>query len=156
MKDEALSPAGFLMENLSISNPSGELLTRRLLNNAESQKDARRNVLDWLRVQYEIDKPSRKLRTPSDLDSDTFVAEVKKLRGKKNPLSVAALRSLRDEYNWTIEPARVQAAEALNLERQISDLVNEAYGLTPDEVLEDCSSANAIPKPGKSPQNCVD
>ena len=78
--------------------------------------------------------PSRKLRTPSDLDSDAFVAEVKRLRGKKNPLSVAALRSLRDEYTRTIEPARAQAAEALSLERQISDLVNEAYGLTPDEV----------------------
>ena len=156
MKDEALSPAGFLMENLPISNPSDsvrsqiELLTRRLLNNAESQKDARRNVLDWLRVQYEIDKPSRKLRTPSDLDSDAFIAEVKKLRGKKNPLSVAALRSLRDEYTRTIEPARVQAAEALNLERQISDLVNEAYGLTPDEVALMWKTAPPrmpIPKP---------
>ena len=62
------------------------------------------------------------------------MAEVKKLRGKKNPLSVAALRSLRDEHTRTIEPARIQAAEALNLERQISDLVNAAYGLTPDEV----------------------
>jgi hypothetical protein len=33
-----------------------------------------------------------------------------------------------------IEPARTQAAEALQLERRLSDLVNEAYGLTPDEV----------------------
>jgi len=156
MKDEALSPAGFLMESLPISNPSDsvrsqiELLTRRLLNNVESQKDARRNILDWLRVQYEIDKPSRKLRTPSDLDSDAFVTEVKKLRGKKKPLSVAALRSLRDEYTRTIEPARAQAAEALNLERQISDLVNEAYGLTPDEVALMWKTAPPrmpIPKP---------
>jgi len=28
----------------------------------------------------------------------------------------------------------VGAAEALKLERQLSELVNEAYGLTPDEV----------------------
>jgi hypothetical protein len=62
------------------------------------------------------------------------VAEVKRIRGKKNPLSVAALKSLRDEHARTIEPARTQAAEALQLERQLSDLVNEAYGLTPDEV----------------------
>jgi hypothetical protein len=27
-----------------------------------------------------------------------------------------------------------QTAEALQLERQLSDLVNEAYGLTPEEV----------------------
>ena len=29
---------------------------------------------------------------------------------------------------------RLLAGEALKLERQISDLVNEAYGLTPDEI----------------------
>jgi hypothetical protein len=59
---------------------------------------------------------------------------VKRIRGKKNLLSAAALKNLRDEHARTIEPARVQAAEALKLERQLSDLVNEAYGLTPDEV----------------------
>ena len=31
-------------------------------------------------------------------------------------------------------PARAQAAEALQLERQLNDLVNQAYGLSPDEV----------------------
>lgn len=62
------------------------------------------------------------------------MAEVKKLRGKKNSLSAAALRSLRDEYACTIEPARQLAAESSTLERQLSALVNEAYGLTPDEV----------------------
>jgi hypothetical protein len=30
--------------------------------------------------------------------------------------------------------AATQATEALQLERQLSDVVNEAYGLTPDEV----------------------
>jgi hypothetical protein len=44
------------------------------------------------------------------------------------------LSKLRDEHARTIEPARTQAAEALQLERQLSDLVNDAYGLTPDEV----------------------
>jgi hypothetical protein len=60
--------------------------------------------------------------------------EVNRNRGKKNPLSAAALKSLRDEHARTIEPARAQAAEAQELERRLSDLVNEAYGLTPDEV----------------------
>lgn len=62
------------------------------------------------------------------------MAEVWRIRGKKNPLSAAAHKSLRDEHARTIEPARTQAAEALQLERQLSDLVNEAYGLTPAEV----------------------
>jgi hypothetical protein len=34
----------------------------------------------------------------------------------------------------TIEPARALAAETLKLERTLSDLVNQAYGLTPAEI----------------------
>lgn len=59
---------------------------------------------------------------------------MKKSRGRKNPLSAAGLRSLRDEHERTIEPARRLAAEALALEHRLSDLVYTAYGLTPDEV----------------------
>src|SRR4051812_28822728 len=81
-----------------------------------------------------IDKPSRKLQSPIVLDSQAFVDEVKKLRGKKKPLSLAALRSLREEHARTIVPAQALAAEARALEIQVSDLVNDAYGLTPDEV----------------------
>lgn len=62
------------------------------------------------------------------------MAEVKKLRGKKNPLSAAALKNLREEYARTIEPLRALAAEAVGLEHEISQLVNTAYGLTDDEV----------------------
>jgi hypothetical protein len=75
-----------------------------------------------------------KLQSPTDLDSDAFVSEVKRIRGKKNPLSAAALKGLRDERARTIEPSLAQSAEAQELERRLSDLVNEAYGLTPDEV----------------------
>jgi hypothetical protein len=55
-------------------------------------------LLDWLRVEYSIEKPSTKLLAPADLDSDTWVAEAKRIRGKKQPLSAAGLRALRDEY----------------------------------------------------------
>jgi hypothetical protein len=41
---------------------------------------------------------------------------------------------LRAEYTRTIEPARALAAETLRLERTLSDLVNQAYGLTPAEI----------------------
>ena len=47
------------------------------------------------------------------------------------------MKSLRDEHTRTIEPARAQAGAPIRrefLERRLSDLVNEAYGLTPDEV----------------------
>ena len=68
------------------------------------------DLLDWLAVEYEITKPSTKLANPLDLGLDALVAEVKKLRGKKKPLSLAALRSLRDEHGRTIVPAQALPA----------------------------------------------
>ena len=85
-------------------------------------------------VQYEIEKPSNKLLAVTELDSDTWVGEVKRIRGKKHPLTVAGVQGLREEYTRTIEPARALAAETLKLERTLSDLVNQAYGLTPAEI----------------------
>lgn len=49
-----------------------------------------------------------------------------------NPLKDAD--ALRAESTRTIEPARTLTAEALKLERTFSDLVNQAYGLTPEEI----------------------
>jgi hypothetical protein len=65
---------------------------------------------------------------------DTWVGEVKRIRGKKQPLSSAGLRGLRDEYSRTIAPARALAAERFTLERTLSNLVNQAYALTPAEI----------------------
>jgi len=59
---------------------------------------------------------------------------VKRIRGKKPPLTAAGVHALRDEYTRTIEPARALAVETLKLERTLSDLVNQAYGLTPAEI----------------------
>ena len=79
-------------------------------------------------------KPSNKLLTPTELDSNTWVSEVKRLRGKKHPLSSAGLQALRDEYTRTMVPAHALAVEALTLERTLSDLVNQAYALNPPEI----------------------
>jgi hypothetical protein len=91
-------------------------------------------LLDWLRVRYGIEKPSNKLLALTDLDSNTWVSEVKRIRGKKQRLSSAGLHASRDEYTRAIEPARALAAETLTLERTLSDLVNQAYALTPAEI----------------------
>ena len=59
---------------------------------------------------------------------------MKRIRGKKQALSSAGLHALRDEYTRTIEPASARAAETLTFERTLSDLVNQAYALTPAEI----------------------
>jgi hypothetical protein len=140
MKDEALTPVGFLMESLPIAEPSQESRSAvesavaQLLEISNQSYTVRCDLLDWLRLQYGIEKASQKLSEPLNLDADAFVAEVKKVRGRINPLTVAVLKALRDEHARTLEPVRRLGAEALSLERQISDLVNAAYGLTAEEV----------------------
>jgi hypothetical protein len=85
-------------------------------------------------VEYGIEKPSNKLLALIDLDSNTWVSEVKRIHGKKQPLSSASLVALGDECTRTIEPARALAAEALTLERTLSGLVSQAYVLTIAEI----------------------
>jgi hypothetical protein len=85
-------------------------------------------------MEHNIEKPSNKLLTQAELDPNTWISEVKRIRGKKQPLTAAGLHALRDEYTRTIEPARVLAAETQTLERTLSDLVNRAYGLKPEEI----------------------
>ena len=43
---------------------------------------------------------------------------VKRIRGKRQPLSSAGLHALREEYTRATEPARALADETLTLERE--------------------------------------
>lgn len=95
---------------------------------------SRSSLLDWLKVEFELNKPNRALLAPDALDADAFVATVRDVLPKKRKLSAAEIGELRREHADTIEPARQARAEIFALENQLSDLVNEAYGLTPDEV----------------------
>src|SRR5262249_3765416 len=91
-------------------------------------------VLDWLRLELGIDKPSQKLQALTALDADGLIGEVKKLRGKKKPLTVAEMKRLKDEHAASIVPLQALERKAAGLERQVSDLVNEAFELTPEDV----------------------
>lgn len=139
-KDEALRYFNTFVEGFPIPNPTEgqretcETLVTRLVELSQIQQRTVRDVLDWLKVEHEISEPTTKLQSPILLDSDSFVAEVKKVRGKRKPLSLAALRNLREEYERTIVPAQSLVREARELEQNASDLVNAAYGLTSDEV----------------------
>ena len=139
-KDEALRFIKDYVQLLPVPTPSqeqrelSEQLVPRLIEIAGARVQLHRDLLDWLKVEHEVATPNTKLQRPILLDTDAFVAEVRKVRGKKKPLSLAALRSLREEHTRTILPAQTLAREALELERKLSDLVNEAYSLTPDEI----------------------
>ncbi len=82
-----------------------------------------------------MEKPGQKLEDFAALDVDAFVEEVRKRRPKgEGRLTPGALRDLRFGYEEQATPVREARVEAARLERRLSDLVNEAYGLTPEEV----------------------
>ena len=71
----------------------------------------------------------------ASLDADVFVEEVRRRRPKsEGRLTPVALRDLRSSYTEMTTPVREERAEAAKLERRLSDLVNRAYGLTPEDV----------------------
>jgi hypothetical protein len=101
-------------------------------------------------VEHEIAQPNTKPGNAIDLEPDASVAEVKKLLGRKKPLSLAGLRSPREEHERTVVPTQSLAREAIGLEQQVRDLVDAAYGLTAEEVplnWETAPSRMLLPAP---------
>lgn len=112
-----------------------EVAVGRLGGITRSEQESRREVLDWLRVEFGVEKPGQKLEDVAALGTDTFVKEVRKRRPRsEGRLSPAALRELRSGYDEQATPMREARAEATLLERRPSGLVNAAYGLIPAEV----------------------
>jgi hypothetical protein len=138
MKDEALSPMGYKMEELPIPKLTERQIVDldaavgRLIALAGEQQAGRAAVLDWLRTEFNVEKPTQKLQGLAALSSDDFVSEVKKA-GKKG-LGVADQKRLKDEHAKSVLPLHALAREVERLERQVSDTVNPAFGLTPEEV----------------------
>ncbi len=140
LKDEALSPMGYRMETLPIAAPSSQARERavdivsRIIELTKSRTGATSIILDWLKLEFELPKPNRLLLSADALDADAFVGAVRYVLPKKRKLTAAEIGELRREHAETIEPARQARAQILALENQLSDLVNEAFGLTPEDV----------------------
>lgn len=139
-KDEALRYFSTFVDAYPIPLPSSKAeasaaeLISSLSNASKSVDQARRGLADWYQHTMEISKANRSLLNPFDMHIDDFINQIANQRGKRNPLSSVALRSIREEYANTVRPVQLKVRETEQLERCLNDLVNEAYGLTPDEV----------------------
>ncbi|MBL8550504.1 MAG: hypothetical protein JNJ73_11010 [Hyphomonadaceae bacterium] len=140
MKDGALTPVAFKMEALPLPqfDDAARASAADLSNQASAAqrlvREAERAMLDWLRQGRGIKRPVGALASASGLDLDGFVTAVRSSLPKKTKVTAADIAELRREHAATIEPARRARGEIFALERQLSELVNEVHGLTPDEV----------------------
>lgn len=140
-KDEVLRLKNIYMDKLPIAEPTDEAREEvegaagRLVEIRGAEHEVRRETLDWLRVEFGVEKPGQKLEDFAALTGEAFIEEVRKRRPKSAPrLTPAALSELRTVYTEQATPLQDGRAEAAKLERRISDLVNAAYGLTEAEV----------------------
>jgi hypothetical protein len=141
MKDEALTPVGALMEHLPIAPPTEtiraevEPTVERLIALTQEQRQNVRDVLDWLKLQFGIDKPGQQLTAFDSLSEENFLKEVERRRprsaGRPTP---ADLRALRDTYQKYTPSLRQLQGETKQLEQRLAMLVNAAYHLTPEEI----------------------
>jgi hypothetical protein len=140
LKDEALSNDQVKINTFPLARPSAkqveesskavsEAILRRQIIAAQGE-----TIVDWLRHEFGIENPGTALTQSQELDADSFAAEVRKELPKSHKLSAADIARLKHEHATTVEPARRAAHEALALERRLSDLVNAAYGLTPEDI----------------------
>jgi hypothetical protein len=140
VRDEALSPMAYLVENLPIAAPSEQRQDRAtvivcsLVESHSTAATTRAVLTDWYRAEHGIERLSRALGDPLRLDADAFLAELKRARGARRPLTPAGVAAVREAWSETVAPIRERLREAELLERDLSDLVNAAYGLTPEEV----------------------
>jgi hypothetical protein len=141
MKDEALSPVGECMKMLPIAVPSdaihmkAEQAVTRLIEITRAEQETRQLLLDWLRFEFEVQEPGKRLENPTELDMQAFLEEVRKRRPKTaKRLTPSALRAIQAGYTEQMVPLQQRKTESATLERRISELINAAYGLTPEEV----------------------
>ena len=92
-------------------------------------------MLDWLRTEFDVETRGQRLEDFGALDADAFVTEVRRRRPwPVGTLTPAALAALRAGYAEQAVPLQQRPVEATALERRRADLVNAAYGLTPEKV----------------------
>lgn len=109
---------------LVASVTANDLLTRAADN----------SMSDWLRHEIGLTRLPASLTQSSRLDSDGFITAVRAALPKRAGITPTRLAQLRSAFADTAEPARAARAAALADERALSDIVNRAYGLTPEDI----------------------
>lgn len=147
MLSDAISPMGYLFETLPIAQPTEETraeveaIVTRLIEITKINGQVYKDVLDWLQIEYKIEKLGNKLEDFATLQFPDFVDEVRKRMPKQknakkssDPLSIPAFTALRQAYNDYVPEINSRKNETVKLEQRLSDLINQAYQLTAEEI----------------------
>jgi len=143
MIGDAVTPRSDLIVDFPIAPPTDQIraevepIVSRLIEITKINQATHQDVLQWLQLTYKIEKLGQKIEDFSSLSFQEFLEEIRKRMPKtksSDPLGVAGIKAVRETYNEYAPPIQSRKAEALRLEHRLSDLVNQAYGLTPEEI----------------------
>ncbi|RFP56034.1 MAG: class I SAM-dependent DNA methyltransferase [Limnothrix sp. CACIAM 69d] len=140
MLSGAISPMGYLFEQLPIAPPTepirreAEDLVSELIELTKANQEAQRDVMGWLAFEFNIEKPGQKLADFAQLSLDEFRAELKKRCPKGTSIGPKQVKAIDLAYSDYATPIQQRNAEILRREQRLSDLVNQAYQLTPEEI----------------------
>ena len=138
MKDEALNPSGVKMVDLPIAVPNDQIrqnVEERVqiqLDLSKTLQEHIQDMLHWLKIEFGVEKPGNKIQDFATISEDDFISEVKK-RGTER-LTPASLRLLREQFTEYSQTIRTLVSDRTKIEHELSDLINQAYQLTPEEI----------------------
>lgn len=139
-KDEALRLKTDKMGTIPIAVPSKRIkqsiskLVPKLERLADVRLSAQRDISDWLSHTFSIRADAWRKADLTALDLDAFIGRVAAELPGRRKLTAADIGELKREYETTLKPAVKSRNESFNLEQEIAALVNEAYGLTEDDI----------------------
>jgi hypothetical protein len=137
MKDEALTPSGFIMENLRVCLPT-DGLREKVIGRAQRLGQLTAELHDWenhalavLRDTAGVEGVDRRCLLWFRRSDGEFVRMVQGIAVRR--LAPAAETKLKDFHQKAGEDFSHLLAEQLKLEKEVAFLVEDAYGLTPEE-----------------------
>jgi hypothetical protein len=140
MLSDAVSPMGFIFESLPIAQPTPtvrteteEIVTHLIAITKENQQ-RNREVCEWIQSTHNIPKLGQKLEDFANLTQVEFVQTIRDRLPKISGISPKAFKALNEAYQEYAIPIQRDRAEANRLEHRLSDLINQAYQLTPEEI----------------------
>ncbi len=140
-KDEALRLFNPFMESLPIAPPTPTLRTEteeivtRLIAITKENQQRNREVCEWIQSTHKIPKLGQKLEDFASLTQTDFVQAIRDRKPKTSgDLSPKAFKAVNEAYQEYAIPIQRDRAEANRLEHRLSDLINQAYQLTPEEI----------------------
>ena len=96
---------------------------------------AQNEFLDWLKIQYGLEKQSKKLESFYELDEEAFFVELKKKLPKENknlsPKQTGEIKQYFEDYRQKMLALKNEIEKT---DSEIDEMVYELYGLTKEEI----------------------